>query len=150
LVWLFCVDLETNFLLASSAAGRMPQHLQIEAGFLEDLSATTPTSDSADASATKRSIHQLTDEVSHLKKSRTEMEAVVGKLGPYLDRQNERGTGMNSYIKQVADHSQMMRDESVLETISPDSKLAYVESLKQERRAILDKMKAKRDSGERS
>lgn len=31
------LDLEANFLLASSAGGRMPRHLQVEAGFEEDL-----------------------------------------------------------------------------------------------------------------
>ena len=33
LVWVFCKDLEAGFLLASSAGGRMPNHLQVESGF---------------------------------------------------------------------------------------------------------------------
>jgi hypothetical protein len=103
LAWLFCIDYETNFVLASSAGGRMPEHLQVEAGFSEDLSAMTP-SDSNGGSAAKRSIDDLTDEVSHLKKSPAEIESVVSKLGTYLDRQHEKGRGVNAYIKQVADY----------------------------------------------
>jgi hypothetical protein len=36
LVYLFCKDSDTNFLLASNAGGRMPRHLQLESGF-DDL-----------------------------------------------------------------------------------------------------------------
>jgi hypothetical protein len=51
LVYLFCKDIEANFLLASSAGGRMPKHLQIESGFTEEISCIT---DGPPSSAAKR------------------------------------------------------------------------------------------------
>ena len=47
LVWLFCKDMECNFLLACSAGGRMPRHLQIESGFTEEMSMSSLGDDSS-------------------------------------------------------------------------------------------------------
>jgi hypothetical protein len=77
LVWLFCKDLEANFLLAGNAAGRMPAHLQLEAGFDDQsLSATSET-----GSATKRSIEE---NIEATKRLRTDMKETLDIVKEHL------------------------------------------------------------------
>ena len=47
---------------------------------------------------------------------------------------------MDGYISKVADYSQKMQDKTILDTMSPDSKEMYVQTLKKQRKEILQKM----------
>jgi hypothetical protein len=136
LVWLFCKDYESNFLLASSAGGRMPAHLQAEAGFPEDMSSMGGSENSP--AGTKCAIEE---ELKAAKKPRTETKTMMEKVVGYIDsKKQEKSSQSDKYIRQVADYSHMMVDQSVLETKSPASKDLYVDTLKKKRKAVLQKL----------
>jgi len=66
-VWLFCKDLECNFLLNNSAGGgRMPRHLQLESGFdvesVSSLGDNTPPNRSSQRSK-KRKVDDLEEQI---------------------------------------------------------------------------------------
>jgi hypothetical protein len=146
LVWLFCRDLETNFLLASSAGGRMPSHLQVEAGFTEDVSSIgggvsdDTGSNSATPAKNKRFIE---DELRAAKKHRNQISDTMEKVATFLQAKSQdkkESPKIDRYIRQVASYSQMMVDSSVLDTMTPNSKAVYVDTLKRQRKSVLDKM----------
>jgi hypothetical protein len=136
LVYLFCKDIEANFLLASSAGGRMPRHLQIESGFTEDVSCIT---DGVPSSAGKRVL--IEDEICDAKKTRARIESTLDRVMTYVESSiggNQDKIG--GYIAKVADYSQKMRDSDTLETMSPNTKELYVDTLKKQRRLFVQKM----------
>lgn len=130
LVWLFCVDYDSNFLLACSAGGRMPKHLQIESGFTEDVSSLGEGDSSG-----KRSAYE--DEFVESKKQRQKLTDTIDRVAGYLEAKQEDA---REDLNQVAKYSQMMTDESVLDTMSPDSKDVYLSTLKKKRKDLLTKM----------
>jgi hypothetical protein len=152
LVWVFCRDLQTNFLLASSAAGRMPSHLQVEAGFEgEDTSSVTgggSDTTSSNPSMLKRTAEEELDESrKERKKYYSAIDRVVGILES-KHRDGRTSPPMEKYLGQVAKYSQMMVDNAVLDTMSPTSKSLYVESLKRERKNVLEKMNEKESNAD--
>ena len=80
LLYIFCKDIEANFLLANNAGGRMPRHLQVESGFNEELSSL-----GEDASSGKRTV-ELEDELSAIKKQRKQLNGTMEKLVEYLEK----------------------------------------------------------------
>lgn len=142
LVWLFCKDREANFLLANSAGGRMPRHLQVEAGFEEEIDSSVTVSDVSNSAATKRK-NSIEAELEENKKHRQELKAAVDRVMNYFDSKEDRelASSMDTYINQVAGYSQMINDTGILETMSPDSKETYIDCLRRQRKNVLDKMK---------
>jgi hypothetical protein len=114
--------------------------LQVESGFHEEMSTMSTSDDSSPAaSSAKRNIDKLLDQVLLMKKRNTDMfSLMVDKMGNYFDNKllEAKNDGMSTYIKQVANYSQMMR---------PELKQTYVESLRKERKFLLQKMKEKRN-----
>jgi hypothetical protein len=143
LVWIFCKDLEANFLLANSAGGRMPAHLQVESGFNDEVSCITGSDGSTPPSKVAKELEDelLSSMRQHKAKLTDTMERVVDYLDAKQRREQDTQTSMDGYIRQVADYSQMMKDSSVLETMSPESKELYVTTIKQQRKSVLEKMK---------
>jgi hypothetical protein len=138
LVWLFCKDLECNFLLASGAAGRMPRHLQAEAGFEEDVSSL---GSSGPSSGTKRSINAAEDELDRLAKSRRSLDSAVDMLGKYLDDKKTNATpDRGSCLRQIAEYSEMLVNDRLLETMSPETRAKFMEALRSERKLMVDKV----------
>jgi hypothetical protein len=138
LLYLFCKDIDANFLLANNAGGRIPRHLQVESGFNEDVSSL---GEDVSGSASKRVV-ALEDELSEYKKQRKEISGAMDKLVGYLDSKKDRNQNdsMDRYIKQAADYSEKMQDQNALNTMSPDSKEVYVNALKTRRKDVLKKM----------
>jgi hypothetical protein len=135
LVWVFCKDVDTNFLLAGNAGGRMPNHLQLEAGF-DDQSSMTVSDSNGSA---KRSLEQ---ELESAKKQKLEMKETMDSVRAYIqNRTNNAGNTQESKLRKIADFSRMMTETDVLETMSPGSKEVYVESLRKERKIVMDKLK---------
>jgi hypothetical protein len=141
LVYLFCKDIEANFLLASSAGGRMPKHLQIESGFGEEVSCITD----GPPSSTGKRVVAIEDELGEVKKQRARIETTLDRVVSFVESRNT-GTEqrnedrMDGYIAKVADYSQKMQDITTLDTMSPDSKSMYVDTLKKQRKHLLKKM----------
>jgi hypothetical protein len=136
LVYLFCKDIEANFLLASSAGGRMPKHLQIESGFTEELSCIT---DGPPSSVGKRVA--IEDELGEVKKQRARIESTLDRVCSYVESRNGGSEDrIKGYIDTVADYSQKMQDNTTLDTMSPDSRAMYVDTLKKQRKLLLQKM----------
>ena len=137
LVWLFCKDHESNFLLASNAGGRMPSHLQVEAGF-EDLSSLGDSTPSAKREA-------IEDELAASKNSRQKLDNTMERVVEYLDKKTDKGDTPHKqragYIKEVADYSRMMQDDTVLDSMSPDSRGYYLDSIKKQRKEVLNRIK---------
>lgn len=141
LVYLFCKDIEANFLLASSAGGRMPKHLQIESGFTEEVSCMTEGPNSAGKRAA------IEDELGEVKKQRARIESTLDRVCSYVDSRNSGSDDrIGSYIAKVADYSQKMQDNTTLDTMSPDSKAMYVDTLKKQRKRLLQKMQEDSDN----
>jgi hypothetical protein len=136
LVWIFCLDHAANFLLASSAGGKMPNHLQVEAGFAEELSSMGGSDETTSAQAVE-------DELRAAKKQRLQVATTMEKVVEYLESKDKKESpGVDKYIRQVADYSQMMVDSTVLNTMTPNSRSVYVDTLKRQRKSVLDKMNA--------
>jgi hypothetical protein len=140
LVYLFCKDIETNFLLAGNAGGRMPRHLQMESGF-SDQSSLTGSENSQNV--LKKRIASGEDELLNAKKARSEILETLSLVRSAMQKKQSPTRG--ECLNQVASYSQMMVDENVLDTMSPGSKQVYVESLKRERKDLLQKLGGKRD-----
>ena len=47
---------------------------------------------------------------------------------------------MDQYIKQVADYSEKMQDDNVLNSMSPESKEVYINALRSRRKDVIKKM----------
>jgi hypothetical protein len=136
LVWIFCKDLDANFLLAGNAAGRMPNHLQLEAGFSIDDGSSLSASD---GSAKKR---VLESELELAKKQKRELQETMDSVKSFLqNKYKAEGSSKGQNLRTIAEYSKMMTDASVLETMSPDSKAVYLESLKVERKNVMNQLK---------
>jgi len=135
LVWLFCVDKDANFLLASNAGGRMPGHLQMEAGFdaiIDEVSEVTEDTDGT-TRASKRD-ENITRVFNIVQQHGKEMAELAQKLS----KQDEEDRDVDG----VAKYSNMMTDNTLLSTMSPASKEAYVAKISRKRQKLLNKMKA--------
>lgn len=142
-VWIFCRDHATNFLLAGSACGRMPQHLQAEAGFEED--GVSPLS-STDEIATKCNGigHDLEDELGHAKRQRQTLDTALERLSECFDCKDFAVVSLDlkdAMLAKAADCSKKMKDEEVLTTMSPNTKNVHLETLKKKRKEVVEKMK---------
>jgi len=125
---------DTNFLLASNAGGRMPGHLQMEAGFdaMDELSEVTGPTDSTTQSSKKDS--DVTRVFSIVQQHGKDMAELAQKLSKQEDEDRD--------VDGVAKYSSMMTNNALLDTMSPDSKEAYVAKITRKRQKLLDKMKA--------
>lgn len=140
IAWSFCKDLENNFLLASSAGGRIPAHLQMEGGFEDTISSLGENSCARTAA--------IDDELENLKRQRMKMDETMDKLAAYIDvkakaeikRSPDRFEKIDKYIDQVERYSQKMNDSALLDTMSPESKETYVAAIKRRRKQVLKQM----------
>jgi hypothetical protein len=155
LVWLFCVDYDTNFLLASSAGGMMPEGLQLESGFevdvddgeqegVSDIEGSTVSSSAR--SSQKKKKKRKNDESpgddtvgTHraVKQHIEQMKETLKHLSSSRKKDEDRD------IDQFAKYTQMMNDTGVLNTLSPDSKEAFQNAMQEKRRPILQKWKSR-------
>ena len=135
LVWLFCKDHDSNFLLASNAGGRMPSHLQVEAGF-EDVS-------SLGDSTPSRKREEIEDELAAAKKQRTQLDSTMQRVADYLDKKTDNGKSggsVDGHISKVTEYSRMIGDESVLDTMSPGSREVHVDTIKKKCKELIKRM----------
>lgn len=131
LVWLFCKDMECNFLLACSAGGRMPRHLQVESGFTEEMSSL---GDDTTNNTTNKIETQVTAIAADRKRIASALEEAVSCL------KNKQEDPTDSSIRQVTELSKMMQDESALESVSPETKEVCVSTIKRQRKGLINKM----------
>jgi hypothetical protein len=143
-VWVFCLDLEANFLLAGNAAGKMPKHLQLEAGFSPSSSLS-----GSDTSSKKRA---MDEEMTAIKKQREDIDSTLDSVKTFLqekrfqekERHQEAGKQQKesraTYLKEVAEYSLLLQNDSVMDTMTPKSKEVYNEALCQERDDVLRKL----------
>ena len=123
----------------------MPKHLQTESGF-EDMSSIGDDGSGGASRTTphKRTANLLEDEIDATKKHRQYMNSILDKVAGYLESHQQQGTkpedDVDCAIKKVAQYSQMMSDNTVLDTMSPASKDAYVSTLQKQRRHLLAKV----------
>jgi hypothetical protein len=113
----------------------MPSHLQMESGF-SDQSSLTGSENSGSASKCSAAEEQL----QLAKKAREDVRETLQSVRDYLSAKNKPAESMDHYLCQVADYSQMMKNENVLDTMSPESKKVYLDSLKKQRKSILEKL----------
>jgi hypothetical protein len=136
LVFLFCKDHDTNFLLANSARGRRPAGLQTEAGFDDTSSLSLSGSDGG--SSAKRTV-AFEGELAASKRHRQDREQTWDRLNQFLDSKTPRRE-VEGYIKKVDEYSSMINNHDKLDTMSPESKGIYLDTLKNERKYFLKKM----------
>ena len=87
LVWIFCMDLEANFLLASSAGGRMPCHLQVEAGFEREMSLSSLSGNNE--TAIDATLVSMEDELIRAKHTRQKMDDAVDVVVKLIKQKKE-------------------------------------------------------------
>jgi hypothetical protein len=97
-------------------------------------------------SASKRAY--IEDELTETRRFRRKLEDTVDKIVTSMEANGARKSPeMDRCIRQVANYSQMMVDSSVLDTISsPASKSVYLDTLKKQRKNLLEKMNADNES----
>ena len=117
----------------------MPSHLQMEGGF-DEFSALTDSKNSG----SKRS-EAAEANWKEAKKQRVEIGETLESVKTYLnERRFNQEDEEHKYLKQVAEYSNMIMDESVLATMSPDSKATHLQSLKNQRKTVLGKLTERR------
>lgn len=142
LVWVFCKDLDANFLLAQSAAGRMPRHLQIEGGFQEDVSSLGE--DGGSGSGKRHKL--MEEEFDEAKKQRHQMRSALTELTGILKRKkdDETVTGdedpADKSPEQVTKHSRWLTDEKLLDSVSPATKEACTATVRRKRKEALKRL----------
>jgi len=161
MVWIFAADIRANFLLGSSAGGRMPAHLQMESGFEMDVSTddspSRPDPSRPDPSprVTKRrfaEIANLEKQVMELKKQKTSLEVVADKVLNYLESKTEASnaapsalsTGQGNVLTHWAKAKNLyddMQNTAHLDSLSPESREVAVTILKAEHGYHMGKMK---------
>jgi hypothetical protein len=85
LVWVFCSDRGTNFLLTNSAAGRMPRHLQLEAGFEEEIDSSVTGSEGSKNNKRRR----LEAELDALSQERKNSNQVMDRMLNLMESREE-------------------------------------------------------------
>jgi len=139
LAWVFCKDIEANFLLASGTAGRMPRHLQLEPGFVDDgLSSLSSSSN------LRTQQNEVEDELLESKKTRKRFVATLNKVDDYL--MSRKSDQTDSKMDQVAKLSLMMIDEKVLGTMTPNTKGKYISALNRKRKSVMDEVEEDEES----
>lgn len=134
LVWLFCIDKDTNFLIGSSCGGRMPRYLQMESGFVgEEVS-------SLDESSKKELL--LEEELDAARKQREELKQTTQEVRRYLHKKEQEEVSPSRDATKVRILSDMI--ENPPSSLSPDSKETCVEDIKEQRKDALERMKKRR------
>lgn len=149
LVWIFCKDIKTNFLLGSNAGGRMPAHLQVEPGFDIDVNGDNVSSlGDTTPSASKRRVN-LEDDLSYIKRKQAKQDkiddAMLNVLNMIDQKQEREGRKVDQCIEKISDYSKKLIDNSILESMSPETKREYVTTLKEQRRAVVKEMKEQKE-----
>jgi hypothetical protein len=144
LVYLYCKDIETNCLLACSAGGRMPKHLQLESGFESSGGGDMSSLGEESSPGTSKRTASLEDEASAAKRSREKLTSTMEKVVEMIAKgQNAtHDDEQDIHINKMAEYSEMMVDENekILNTMTPNSKDKYVDALKKKRKERLDKI----------
>lgn len=144
LVYIFCLDKEQSFLLASTAAGRMPNHLQMESGFEiegQDDAYETPRKKLA------RKGQSMEEAVAEAKKQKMQSVEVMNKLLAIAE-QRSSNTAPTAAVKdpaedclqQIRQISSDLKDSETLDTFSPESKERHVSILKKRRKKLSIKL----------
>ena len=116
----------------------MPKHLQVESGFGEE-----DVSSISSGSGKRTALFE--EEIGEAKRHRKKLDDTMQKVSNYLEvKTNAQPTvpaqSLDDYIRQVAQYSQMMKDNTVLSTMSPDLQDTYVASLQKQRKVVLRKL----------
>eukprot|EP00980_Cylindrotheca_fusiformis_P018205 scaffold5895_cov150-Cylindrotheca_fusiformis.AAC.2 len=121
LVYVFCKDMEADFLLANSAGGRMPRHLQVESGFDNDATSVAvseiSTSDGFGSSNKKKKRNRVDEEIeeckihrqkvdSHNSETRSMQKETVAMQKETVVLMREMSTSVSSYL-----HAKHNREE---------------------------------------
>lgn len=130
LVLVFVLDLDANFPLACSAGGRMPKHLQTKSGFGgDDMSSI---GDTTNGSGGKRTL-VIKEELDECKKWQRKIDDTMEKVACHLEVSNRSHSPTKAHkIKAVAEFSRMMSHTAVLNTMSPVSREACIDSCRKE------------------
>lgn len=145
LAHLFCKDLQANFLIANSAGGRMPRHLQQESGFEMEVSSL---SGSASGSSRAKLEDDLTDSVSHRKRVGDVLDKISGLIDTKVAKvakseETTKEEELDQCISKVADYSLKMQDPTTLESMSPNSRDTHASTLQRQRKNVLQRMAKK-------
>ncbi len=135
LVYVYCKDCETNFLLENNAGMDMPAHLQMESGF---------SSETTDPSPRAKRGPDPSVELEEFKRQRglaTEtLERAVAMMERREATQPQPPTN-EELLTKVHDLSRKLADpEGLLQSMSPDIKEDYTSHLKTERRNVMAKL----------
>jgi len=144
LVVVFLADVESNYLLAANAGGRMPGHLQMECGFEGSPSFSSLENDSDPQSrvtAKKKAILEAQEETKELK---ADIRTVVAKLDHCLEAQQQAQQQANRTSDQVFDEvtkmNRALNDKESLQSMSPNTREKYTTSLQAKRKRYIDDM----------
>ena len=112
--------------------------------YLEDPTNSSSNQRSGNASSNQKRECQLDRELEAAKTQRRKLDNVVDQvatLATALVEKNNTTDSADDYIEKVAGYSEKMQDKNILNTMSPDSKELYLNSLKKQRKVYLQKLK---------
>ena len=124
----------------------MPKHLQCEAGFDdgsgdEVSSLSSSNNRSGNASSNEKRVRWLEIELESQKNQRRKVDQSIDYVITRLEKNDATSNAADDYIDKVAGYSQKMQDHNTLNTMSPESKEVYLNSLKKQRNLYLQKLK---------
>jgi hypothetical protein len=155
LVAIFLKDVDANYLLAASAGGRMPNHLQMECGFtatlevssLEDSSSSGKEKSSSENknSSTKAAPsikkREMEKDVEQTKKLKGNIHELVDMVkGVYAGKNVLDGNNSIAVFKTVTEMNRALMDKEALETMSPRTRDKYTNSVQSQRRRLIEHM----------
>ena len=148
LVLVFLKDVESNYLLAANAGGRMPTHLQMESS--SDRSGEPSSSDEskgARLSVKKRAVIANQNETKKLKSDIGDALALLSTI--CKEKQKETKDQLeeekDKLFLGVEKLTRTLNDGDMLKSMSPTTRETYVTILKSKRRRLVRKMQELED-----
>lgn len=152
LVVVFLKDIDANYLLASNAGGRMPNHLQMESG-VEGSPDTSSFDESSDeqtrVSAKKRAIVNEQNETKKLKSDLSDVVLLLSSV--YKEKQQEKEEAQRTtpepketyddVLAQVEKLTNKLQDEDALKLMPSTTRADYIESLQSRLARMVKKLK---------
>jgi hypothetical protein len=145
LVLLFLKDLEANFLLANHAGGRMPEHLQLEGGFSEEVS-SSEGSVVVHSSKTKKDLSSIAATIKRKESAMLETCNVIKSYyGASLEKEKKKQKKLeidecSSKLMELDNHFIRLNSSDGLGSLSPETRELYVKTINLQRKTLIHRI----------
>jgi len=138
LAWMFALDCDTSFLLAASACGQMPAHLQLESGHNDDLVSELGAEDGTARTSSSKSAEKL------LAKNKEDVGQLNRLAAQFAQSQTKNQSipdapekpSFHFCMERAAHHREEIKNVEGDGSLSPDTKELTLTMLKRKKKAL--------------